>query len=1354
MVVHMLKNKMKCENVDIITQEGSSLEKSFRKPPREFGVKTWWHWVNGNISADGITRDLEAMKEVGVNGFQIFQVGTGVPKGKVDYGSPEHLQLLQHAANEASRLGLEFVMHNCPGWSSSGGPWMTPELSMKQLVWSETFIAGGKLVNITLPRPYANLGYYQDAFVLAFPSLMGEKRPLNELLNQVISSNGVVDIRLLTDGDPSTWVEVHPASPGQPAFLQLEFYEPFEARSIVVTGTSLAAGPSFFRPPLQVSLEASDDGALFRKVCDIKIFWTFGQRINVPATANFPTVRAKYFRLVSPGAFQIFDIQLLWAARIADWPVKTNLTGLVGLPSAEPMPLTETVEDPEGSAIDPNSVLDITRCMDGQGRLIWQAPPGDWTILRIGYTTTGTVNHPAPEGGEGLECDKYSREAFEFHYNNFFGKLLDKLAPLSAKGLAGALIDSYEVGFQNWTPKFPLEFEKRRGYDLRKYLPAMTGRVVGSAEISERFLWDVRRTQADLMADNYYGCLTDICHKYGMKSYAEPYSFGSGSGGENVGGAPFDEMQIGSRVDVPMGEFWVARDDGHERSVKLAASIAHVYGKPLVGAESFTGEPSASSWQEHPYLMKSLGDFMFTRGLNLIVFHTYAHQPHPTAVPGMTMGPFGCFFNRNTTWWSKGKTWLEYLTRCQYMLQQGTFVADMLYFVGEGAPLTVPHESRLNPPLPKGYDFDFVNSEAILTRLKIEDGRIVTPEGTNYRVLALGDRKKITLELLRKIRDMVEQGMCLVGSKPEGSPSLVGFPESEEEVRHIADEVWGDLDGKNLTERAFGKGHVFWGQPLHKVLEKLGILPDFEFTARSPDALINYIHRRVGDVDVYFVANRRRRSEELVCNFRVQGKHPELWNPENGEITPMPIYEILDGRVRLPLRLGPNASVFVVFRSPPLARSLHKVNKDGKTVLRTELFSVPAPGLYPDVTNNFTISVWVKPEVNASLPIGQQFFPGLSGACWVFYPPEGEGVYGKGHTTCGLAAGRNGIVVYERGRGEPKAVLGVPMPLEGWTHLAIVYREGTPYLYVNGKLVREGQRSDGVVHPGIREPYQGVSNITQPAYSIGDMSDPELFTEALEEDRIRELAAIGMPKTEEPPSLELVGDQKAEFLIWQNGSYTLLDSQEETLTLQITGITQPIDIVGPWRVSFPPNMGAPREVILPELMSLHKHIEDGVKYFSGTATYHKQIDIPTNFKEDGKRLYLDLGRVETIAEIRLNGKYLGILWKPPYRVDITDAARTGINDLEISVTNVWVNRLIGDEQLPPENEYGAPWDFGQMSDVIRKLPDWYVQGKPKPSGDRVTFTTWRLHNKDSPLLESGLIGPVRLLTAVRRTVGY
>ena len=632
-------------------------------------------------------------------------------------------------------------------------------------------------------------------------------------------------------------------------------------------------------------------------------------------------------------------------------------------------------------------------------------------------------------------------------------------------------------------------------------------------------------------------------------------------------------MQAGSRVDVPMGEFWIGGGCRNDlRRVKLATSVAHVSGKPIVGAESFTGLPAQAKWQEYPFSMKAQGDWMYTLGLNRYIFHRYTQQPHPDAVPGMTMGPWGFHFDRTNTWFDKGKSWLDYVTRCQHILRQGLFVADLAYYTGQDAPLATLSPNEMQPPLPAGYDFDHMDAEAILNRMKVEDGRIVMPDGMSYRLLVLPDRADMTLDVLRKIRDLVRDGMCVSGPKPRHSPGLSGYPGSELETRRLADEIWGGMDGKTVTERTVGKGWVYWGQPLETVLAKLNTKPDFEFTARSADAPINYIHRRAGEAEMYFIANRRRKSEDLVCTFRVDGKKPELWDAATGEITPLEFYQFVDGRVRVPVRLDPVGSVFVVFRSPAPERRLQTLFKDGAAVLGTTPFPPPARGLHPKETTTFTISLWVKPELDIVLP--DETIEGRSpGASYAIYPPQGDVLYGKGHAACGLSAGRNGVIVYERARGYFPSVLVAEMPLSGWTHLALAYKGGVPSLYVDGVLVRQGKKSGRTVHPGLGEAFQDDGAF----YFEGHMDEPQLFPEALADEQIRKLAAAGIPDPEEPPPAELASGSNGNLLVWQNGLYTLRGDTGGSSVFEVKEIGRPPGSSRLLAGHVPAEVGRPRE---------------------------------------------------------------------------------------------------------------------------------------------------------------------------------
>ncbi len=559
-----------------------------------------------------------------------------------------------------------------------------------------------------------------------------------------------------------------------------------------------------------------------------------------------------------------------------------------------------------------------------------------------------------------------------------------------------------------------------------------------------------------------------------------------------------------------MGEFWVGQSDQH--SVKLAASAGHLNGRPIIGAESFT---SQSRWTECPYSLKQLGDFMYSQGLNRFIFHRYTHQPHPDVTPGMTMGPWGSYFERTNTWFEPGKAWFDYLARCQFMLQQGKFVGDLLYFTGENSPVVAPPRSKLRPAPPRSSDFDTIDANTILTRLKIHDGRIVLPDGLTYRLLVLSSDKAFSLDLLRKIRDLVDQGMCLVvnGPKPEQIPGLSGYPASDAELAKVAGELWADLNGEDRVERACGNGRVFWGMPIADVLEKLDVKPDCDFAAASPKAVVHYTHRRTADADIYFVANRGQQSEEVICTFNVDGKCPELWDPATGQAATVAIYDTADGRTRLPLRLDPSGSVFVVFRRPNGAKHLQSVTKGDAVVVSTETFTDEARQRAAQLTAH-------APK----------------------RPPDGM----KG--------------------------------------------EATP-----------------------------------------------------------------IPGSEEPLAVEWSGDAKGGLLVWQNGVYTLRDKQGQTKRVEVSNVEASQPLVDQWQVKFPPKLGAPPEIKLDELISWTEHSDAGVKYFSGTATYIRQFSVDARQLSGDKRLYLDLGRIEVLGKVLVNGKDLGTLWKPPFRVDITEA---------------------------------------------------------------------------------------------------
>jgi hypothetical protein len=670
----------------------------------------------------------------------------------------------------------------------------------------------------------------------------------------------------------------------------MAFGQAFQARSLTIA----FAAPC---PSSQtVELQVSDDGKSFRSA--VKLVFTTTQAWHPGwELRSFPPITSRLFRILfresepPHGRDGVSLTKLCLGHRY----IPDNLPYKAGFDHTGNLEPNGSAAAPAHSIIDPRRSVDLTSQMDPSGKLNWPAPPGRWTVLRIGHTCNGTHSHQAPEEVSGLEIDKFSRAALDAFWPGFVGKLAQDAGRLIGNGFDNVLIDSYEVGSQNWTPKMRQEFRQRRGYDLWPFFPALTGRVVASPEQTERFLWDYRRTMADLVADNYYGYFRDLCHKNGLQLFAEPYGNGN-----------FDDLQCGSRIDFDMGEFWI--NGWTLDSLKQASSVAHTLGRTVVGAESFTS--SDSNWHVDLAAFKLVGDMAFCEGINRYMLHEMALQPWLDKFPGMTMGSCGTHFDRTQTWWEAGAGWTRYLSRCQYLLQQGKFVGDLCYFEGENSPAEFPGAGQLKPPVPSGYDYDGCTRD-VLDQFFVSNGRMKLPGGMSYGVLVLPESKYMTPRVLRKVTSLIKAGGTVIGPKPCKSPSLENYPRCDEEVRRLAEAVWGDCDGQRVREHRFGKGKVIWGQAPAEVLKSLGVPPDFESTPS-----LRYIHRRNGRIEIYFLSNPGRMHTTVQCTFRVRGLQPELWDPKSGEITVAPVWSERDGRITLPLQFDAEGSLFVIFREP------------------------------------------------------------------------------------------------------------------------------------------------------------------------------------------------------------------------------------------------------------------------------------------------------------------------------------------------------------------------------------------------------------------------------------------------------
>ena len=707
--------------------------------------------------------------------------------------------------------------------------------------------------------------------------------------------------------------------------------------------------------------------------------------------------------------------------------------------------------------------VDISRRMDPQGRLDWDAPPGTSRIMRLVSSNTGqTLECPSPNS-DGLIIDHLSREAAEVDMTYILDRILSVRPGLGA--LKTFMLDSYEVREAvDWTDDFLEEFRTRHGYDPVPYLPALFDPAALDTGLAGRFLYDYRKTVSDLIIENHFRTVRDLLNKRGVRLLAE-----AGHGGY----ARVDALKALGSADIPMGEFW-----NHQRFwvVKEAASAAHIYGRRIVDAETLTGW---RNWQEGPAEYKRRFDIALCAGLNHPTFHTFTHNPPAAGRPGFVYHA-GEHFNVNATWWDQARPLIEYMSRCDHLLQQGLFVADVAFYYGDQAPNLVPAR-RIDPDiapvypdtaclhcgqprpiqtasLDRGYDFDYVNSEVILERMRVSGGRIVLPDGLSYALLVLPDREDMPLEVLLKLGQLVRAGATVAGRRPVRAPGLAGYPACDEEVKALAGEIWGPCDGAAVKENAYGKGRVVWGLPLNDLLRDRGLGPDFRpLGIANADQHIDFIHRATGREDIYFVSNSARTREVFEAVFRAkEGRTPELWDAATGTIVPCRSFTRVDGGCRLALDLPAYGSVFVVFRETP-----------------------------------------------------------------------------------------------------------------------------TP----------------------------------------ADFRSPE------------------PPKAEDLPA---------------------------------------VTIAGPWTVRFPPGWGAPDRVPWNDLADWTASEDPGIRHFSGTATYATEFEIDGTLLSEGRSLLLDLGSLREVAEVFLNGRALGILWKEPFVTDVTGALRTGRNVLEVKVTNLWNNRLVGD----------------------------------------------------------------------------
>lgn len=840
-------------------------ELDFKNPPASAKPKTWMHAMSGNMTAEGLTKDLEAMEEVGIGGVLLFNITQGIPNGPVKYNSDEHHKLIQHAAKEAERLGLSFGVHNCDGWSSSGGHWIKPEQSMKMVVWSEKVVEGGKELEMQLEQPTTREGFYKDIAVLAYPSLESEIEDAN-IKPKLTASDKEFKVSVANDfklDEVSTFKKVAEKD----GWLQYDYGKPFTIRSAYVVCDDRNG---------DIILQISNDGQTFTDVGKLAKERTGkGEWVH---TSQYESITATYFRLQPTQNMTFKEARLMATYSI------NNVFGRTAMARTEDQELKPIGNPEPGMIVNKESIIDLSSEMNSEGLLKTKLTEGTWTIMRFGYTSTGAFNHPASDSGRGLECDKLNRAAFKTHYDAFVSRVTKEAGPLAPNALQYIEIDSYEMGGQNWTDDFITIFENVKGYDLTQFLPIFAGRFIENTESTEAVSWDLRKVIGDLMTENYFGYFSELCHADGLKTYIEPY-----------GNGPVNDLDVGGNADINMGEFWMNRP---MTMVQSAVSASHIYGKTVTSAESFTSTPEIN-WKGNPAMAKISGDKAWALGINEFMFHRFAHQANTHVKPGMTMNRWGFHFDRTQTWWENaGADWFKYMARGQYLLRQGVPVSDLLVFVGDASPNSVYLRKDFEPEIPAGTNFDCVNADVLLNRIQLKNNTLVLPEATEYKMLVLRNCKTLKLETVKRIAEISKAGIPIVGEKPL---QLAGFNTSAEErseFKQLVVEIWK----QEKTYTNFNWTSIF---------EKENLRPDLLIAGCSD---INFMHRKTADADIYFLYNPDSLARKLECNFRVENKIPELWNPMTGECIKSGQFRNEDENTKVWIELDTEESVFVVFR--------------------------------------------------------------------------------------------------------------------------------------------------------------------------------------------------------------------------------------------------------------------------------------------------------------------------------------------------------------------------------------------------------------------------------------------------------
>ena len=1102
----------------------SGLETRFLTPPDEAKPWVWYRW-SGHVTKEGLRADMKALGDQGFGGFVVdFSDGAplvkaGIP-GNMDFGGEEFFDHVFYMLTEAHRHGLKVSLSPFNGWAAQGGEWVHPEHREHMLVWDEAVVKGAGQKTLTLTPPLAEGTFYCDIATIAFPVEAPAETAFRKAAPRVSADTFSPDTqegkwnrdsRMVVDGNPGSFATLQKPVNGNKPSITFTFDEPFAADAIY-----LHPGASYFRNLVgaEFNLQVSDDGQSFRDLHSFKtqplLKGRSGVTIPLPSSAAAKVWRLQLTRADWPHHAWIAEVELLRAGEkpstLPRIPYGDSYAG--GTLQEARFALDRTWKPSESAIVQNGKMINLTNRLQPDGSLKWDAPEGDWVVARVGYTESGkTTSAITRFGSKGpqWEINKFSREAAEVFLSGIFDKLVSdpRAKPLLGTTLTGMHLDSWECTLHLWSDAIPAAWEERMPYPLEPWMPALLGFTVSSPEDTRRFLWDFRRFRADLIGDHNYRTMQDRARAAGMTFDAE-FSH-------------LDRMKSFQYVDIPTTEFSPRGDwggagrlkEGIQSGLKMTASAGHVYGCPVISSEAFLawektfqpdhltpvlegGDDGKRKFDRDPRALKSSFDKAFAQGVNRLMFHLFMHQPFSDKLPGLTT-TYGTNFGRDMIWWKFAHGWTDYLSRCQLMLQQGVPQTDFLFCMSEDAysfgSVTRIENAPYMYDLKSGYDFDYCTGQMLISRCLAEDGQIVLPTGQRYSLLVVGDLREMTYPLMEKIAKLVEQGVPVLAAPPKASPALADkVAGNDPEFQKLKRELWGDINGKSIKENRYGKGTVLWGYSAGEALRKMNIAPAMTYVSSQKDAKIEFMQRRAGSDDIFFISSQNDEPVAVDCSFLNSGKIPELWFPDTGKIEGVPNAREENGRTVIPFKFGPNESVFVVFRDAPSA-----------------------------------------------------------------------------------------------------------------TRSAA------------GPLVKVSE------------------------------------------------------------------------------------------------------VAGPWQVSFTSPFDETSKKTYPVLESWTKSDDRFIQYFSGTAVYTTEFSVNSKLRTPNSKLLLDLGEVWNLAQVTVNGKTFDPLWNPPFRVDITDAVKKGRNDLKIEVVNTWVNRLIGDLNLP--------------------------------EAERKSWISINPHTAQSPLRPAGLLGPVELFVA-------